>query len=65
MEILAEVLRWRILTQVGELSQHKKGGGGANDCLDLTDQPNPITNAASNTENRPPFYTVVWIMRVR
>ncbi len=23
------------------------------------------TGAASNTENRPPFYTVVWIMRVR
>ena len=23
------------------------------------------TDVASNTENRPPFYTVVWIMRVR
>ncbi len=32
--------------------------------------PNPhthtlTTSAASNDENRPPFYTVVWIMRVR
>lgn len=43
----------------------QKGGAGANDCLDLTDQPNPVTNGASVTENRPPFYTVVWIMRVR
>lgn len=28
--------------------------------------PGPIpTQAASNTENRPPFYTVVWIMRIK
>ena len=40
-------------------------GSGSNTFLDLTDQPNPVTNGASNTENRPPFYTVVWIMRIR
>lgn len=26
---------------------------------------NPATSAATNEENRPPFYDVVWIMRVR
>ncbi|MCP6727539.1 MAG: hypothetical protein KJI69_06025 [Patescibacteria group bacterium] len=25
----------------------------------------PSTNAASNAENRPPFYDVVWIMRIK
>ena len=42
-------------------------GGASFDVSDAvtTGGPNPITSAASNTENRPPFYTVVWIMRVR
>ena len=31
----------------------------------ITNAFNFKTAAASNTENRPPFYTVVWIMRVR
>lgn len=30
-----------------------------------TDVSRVTTSAASNTENRPPFYTVVWIMRIK
>ncbi len=45
------------------------GGGTANVHNLCTSNDNATGNitsgAASNTENRPPFYTVVWIMRVR
>lgn len=36
--------------------------GGA---VDGVKNPTGTTSAASNTENRPPFYDVVWIMRVK
>ncbi len=39
---------------------HVAGNGDPNQELTDTD-----LSAASNTENRPPFYTVVWIMRIK
>lgn len=42
-------------------SQNGQGGSAV-----FVQESTPInTSAASNTENRPPFFTVVWIMRVR
>ena len=36
--------------------------GQAGGDLNLNDQ---TTGGASNTENRPPYYNVVWIMRIK
>ena len=41
----------------------QNGEGGATVYVQETSPVN--TGAASNTENRPPYYNVVWIMRVR
>ncbi len=47
------------VTQTGGSVTQAVGLGGD------TNSGSATTGGASNTENRPPFYTIVWIMRVR
>lgn len=41
------------------------GGGAHNDSFNSGTDAVHTSSAASNTENRPPFYTVVWIIRIK
>lgn len=48
-----------------ESADPKTSTDGGNNVSDDNHDHTFTTSAASNDENRPPFYTVVWIMRVR
>jgi len=62
-----------ITTSGGSAHNHSVTGSVSNDThshgfdtnIDAHTENNPATSAASNTENRPKYYNVVWIMRIK